>query len=95
MAIIGTDKETNKINKLVQDRKWHPGSYPKQDITTYLNLYMLVAGLIFINTAFFPRSVKEWNELPETVIEAANTQAFKLALRAPARPHWTFQHFLF
>ena len=38
MAIIGTDKETNKINKLVQDRKWHPGSYPKQDITTYLNL---------------------------------------------------------
>ena len=26
MAIIGTDKETNKINKLVQDRKWHPGS---------------------------------------------------------------------
>ena len=38
MVIIGTDKETNKINKLVQDRKWHPGSYPKQDITTYLNL---------------------------------------------------------
>ena len=26
MVIIGTEKETNKINKLVQDRKWHPGS---------------------------------------------------------------------
>ena len=26
MAISGTEKETNKINKLVQDRKWHPGS---------------------------------------------------------------------
>ena len=31
--------------------------------------------------SFFPRSVKEWNELPETIIEAANTEAFKLALR--------------
>ena len=37
--------------------------------------------------SFFPRSVKEWNELPETIIEAANTEAFKLALRAQARPH--------
>ena len=26
MAIIGTEKETNKINKLVQVRKWQPGS---------------------------------------------------------------------
>ena len=32
------------------------------------------------------RYVKEWNELPET-IEAANTEALKLALRAQARPH--------
>ena len=24
MAIIGTEKETNKINKLVHDRNWHP-----------------------------------------------------------------------
>ena len=24
---------------------------------------------------------REWNELPETIIEAANTEAFKLALR--------------
>ena len=37
--------------------------------------------------SFFPRSVKEWDELPETIIEAANTEAFKLALRAQARPH--------
>ena len=37
--------------------------------------------------SFFPRSVKEWNKLPETIIEAANTEAFKLALRAQARPH--------
>ena len=33
------------------------------------------------------RYVKEWNELPETIIEAANTEAFKLALRAQARLH--------
>ena len=45
--------------------------------------------------SFFPRSVKEWNELPETIIEAANTEAFKLALRAQARPHWALQHFWF
>ena len=45
--------------------------------------------------SFFPRSVEEWNELPETIIEAANTEAFKLALRAQARPHWAFEHFLF
>ena len=48
---------------------------------------MLAAGLIYINIAFFPRSIKEWNELPETIIEAANTEAFKFALRAQARPH--------
>ena len=29
---------------------------------------------------------QEWNELPETIIEAANTGAFKLALRARASP---------
>ena len=45
--------------------------------------------------SFFPRSVKEWNKLPETIIEAANTEAFKLAFRAQARPHWAFEHFLF
>ena len=26
MVIIGTEKETNKMNKLVKDPKWHPGS---------------------------------------------------------------------
>ena len=41
--------------------------------------------------SFFPRSIKEWNELPKTIIEAANTEAFKLALRAQTRPH--FEHF--
>ena len=45
--------------------------------------------------SFFPRSFKEWNELPETIIEAANTGAFKLALRVQARSHWAFEHFLF
>jgi len=30
---------------------------------------------------------QEWNELPESIIEAANTEAFKLALRAQASPH--------
>ena len=40
------------------------------------------------------RYVKEWKDLPET-IEAANTEALKLALRAQARPHWAFEHFLF
>ena len=39
---------------------------------------MLVTGLMYI---------KEWNDLPETIIEATNTEAFKLALRAQARPH--------
>ena len=43
--------------------------------------------------SFFPRSVEEWNELPQTIIEAANTEAFKLALRAQARPNWAFEHF--
>ena len=38
---------------------------------------------------------QEWNELPETIIEAANTEAFKLALRAQARLHWAFELFLF
>ena len=28
------------------------------------------------------RSIKEWNKVPETIIEAANTEAFTLALRA-------------
>ena len=32
-------------------------------------------------------SVKEWNELLETIVEGANTEAFKLALRVQARPH--------
>ena len=41
------------------------------------------------------KSVKEWNELPGTIIEAANTEAVKLALRAQARPHWAFEHLLF
>ena len=51
---------------------------------------MLVPGLIYIyiyKYSFFPRSVEEWNELPQTIIEAANTEAFKLALRAQARPN--------
>ena len=51
---------------------------------------MLVAGLIhnYYEYSFFPRSTKEWNELPKTIIiEAANTEAFKLALRVQARPH--------
>ena len=26
MAVIATVKKTKKINKLVLDRKWHPGS---------------------------------------------------------------------
>ena len=30
--------------------------------------------------------LKKWNELPETIIEAANTEAFKLALRARPGP---------
>ena len=38
---------------------------------------------------------KKWNELPEAIIEAANTEAFKLALRAQARLHWAFEYFLF
>ena len=33
------------------------------------------------------RSIKEWNKLTKTIIEAANTEAFTLALKAQARPH--------
>ena len=39
---------------------------------------MLVAGPMYMNKAFF----QEWNQLPESIIEAANTEVFKLALRA-------------
>ena len=38
---------------------------------------------------------QEWNELPETIIEAANTGAFKLALRARASPIENLNIFLF
>ena len=96
MAIIGTEKETNKINTLYkivngtlaveipnyfrqkerQTRNYHPLKFINAGCRTNIYKY-----------SFFPRSVKEWNELPETIIEGANTEAFKLALRALARPH--------
>ena len=39
--------------------------------------------------------LKNGTNFPQTIIEAANTEAFKLALRAQARPHWAFEYFLF
>ena len=59
-----------------QTRNYHPLKFINAGCRTNIYKY-----------SFFPRSVKEWNELPETTIEAANTEAFKLALRAQARPH--------
>ena len=96
MAIIGTEKETNKINTLYkivngtlaveipnyfrqkerQTINYHPLKFTNPGCRTNIYKY-----------SFFPRSVKEWNELPETIIEGANTETFKLALRALARPH--------
>ena len=31
------------------------------------------------------RSIKQWNNLPKTIIEAANTKAFTLALEGPGQ----------
>ena len=59
-----------------QTRNYHPLKFINAACRTNIYKY-----------SFFPRSVKEWNELPETIIEAADTEAFKLALRAQARPH--------
>ena len=96
MAITGTEKETNKINKLVQDRNGTlavviPNYFrqKKRQTRNYHPLKFVHAGCRtnIYKYSFFPRSVKEWNELPETTIEVANTEAFKLALRAQARPH--------
>ena len=67
-----------------QTRNYHPLKFINAACRTNIYKY-----------SFFPRSVKEWNELPETIIEAANKEAFKLALRAQARPNWAFEHFLF
>ena len=52
-----------------QTRNCHPLKFINVGCRTNISKY-----------SFFPRSVKEWNELPETIIiEAANTGAFKLA----------------
>ena len=43
------------------------------------------------------RSIKQWNNLPETIIEAANTKAFTLALEGPGQAPlniWTFFIFI-
>ena len=65
MAITGTEKETNKINKLVQDRNWHPAveipNYFKQkerQTRNYHPLKFVNAGCrtdIYEKKAFFPR----------------------------------------
>ena len=60
------------------------------NIASFLAAFSLVhLGLILMvtQTKEADRSVKEWSELPKTIIEAANTEAFTLALRAQARPH--------
>ena len=59
-----------------QTRNYHPLKFISAGCRTNIYKY-----------SFFPTSVKEWNELPETIIEAANSEAFKLALRAQARFH--------
>ena len=59
-----------------QTRNYHPLKFINAGCRTNIYKY-----------SFFPRSVKEWNELPGTIIEGTNTEAFKLALRALARPH--------
>ena len=66
----------NYRQKERQTRNYHPLKFINAGCRTNIYKY-----------SFFPRSVKEWNKLPETIIEAANTEAFKLALRVQARPH--------
>ena len=50
---------------------------------------LVLLGLILIvtQTKEAERSINEWNKLIETIIEAANTEAFTLALRAQAKHH--------
>ena len=67
-----------------QKRNYHPLKFINAGYRTNVYIY-----------SFFPRCIKEWNDLPETIIEATNIEAFKLALRAQARPHWAFELFLF
>ena len=59
-----------------QKRNYHPLKFINAGYRTNVYIY-----------SFFPRCIKEWNDLPETIIEATNIEAFKLALRAQARPH--------
>ena len=59
-----------------QARTYHPLKFMNAGCRTNIYKY-----------SFFPRSFKERNELPETIIEAANEEAIKLTLRAQARPH--------
>ena len=66
-----------------QKRNYHPLKFINAGYRTNVYIY-----------SFFPRCIKEWNDLPETIIEATNIEAFKLALRAQARPHWAFEHLL-
>ena len=66
----------NFRQKKRQTRNYHPLKFVNAGCRTNIYKYSI-----------FPRTVKKWNELPETIIEAANTEAFKLALRAQARPH--------
>ena len=51
-----------------QTRNYHPLKFVNAGCRTNIYKY-----------SFFSRTVKEWNELPEAIIAAANTEAFKLA----------------
>ena len=48
---------------------------------------MLVTGVMYIYMAFFPDALKNGMIFLKQIIEATNIEAFKLALRAQARPH--------
>ena len=55
------------------------------NIASFSRAFSLVLlGLILMvtQTKEADRSIKEWNKLTETIIEAANTEALTLALRA-------------
>ena len=81
MAIIGTERKQTRLTNLYKIVNGTLAvvilNYFRQKKRQTRNYHPLK----FVNG-----SVKEWNELPETIIEAANTEAFKLALRAQARP---------
>ena len=48
---------------------------------TRQNLTLWEQTLTFLNTRFFPRTIRDWNSLPENIVTAPSVQSFKERLR--------------